>query len=101
MNADKRRFGKHFLTTITAQPGGLMMLDVDENDSQQHGKQNRHEEDEAVSCYALFVTQRTQALNSARGEVVHEFGIVGGRPAEMVANPPEQRRQIIFAHSEV
>ena len=77
------------------------MVDVNDNDPQQHRKQKRHKENKTIAGHTLFVTQRAQALDSAGGEIVHELGIGGGRPAEMIANAAEQRRQIVFAHSEV
>ena len=59
------------------------------NYPQQKEEQDNHEEYESIAGDSFFVSQRSEALNAASSEIVHEFGIRGGRPAEMVANPPE------------
>src|ERR1041385_4148052 len=76
-------------------PRWLMSSEEDRDNAQQRQQQHDHQGDEAIAGDALFVSQGTQPLNAAGSQIADEPRISGGRPMEMIADPPEQRRQII------
>ena len=63
-------------------------------------EQENGKRDESVAGDAFFVAHRAQAVHAAGGQIGDQPGIVRGRPAEMVPEAIEERRQIVFAHAE-
>src|ERR1019366_2362606 len=87
------------------QPAGLSFLlsvAVYEHgdDAEQDEKQHDREGDETVARNALLVAHRTEAVHATGGQIGDEPRIAGGRPAEMVPEAIEERRQIVFTHAE-
>ncbi len=66
--------------------------EAEEDDEEDEGQG-----DETVAGDALFVTEGTQPLNVAGGQIVDEFGIGGGRAAEMTLDAFGHFHQIEFA----
>ena len=68
---------------------------------QQHGGDDDDQRKKTVARHALLVTQRTQAVDPAGGQIVDEPGIAGRRAAKMIAQAAPQRRQVVFAHAQL
>ena len=74
----------------------LSVADKNGDDAQQDKKQNDDQRNEAVAGHPFLITQRTKSLDSARGQVTDQFWIGRGRASKLIAQPAQQRRQIIL-----
>ena len=77
----------------------LVMSHENLDDAQDDQEEKNYQGKEAVAGDTFFVTQRPESLDSARSQITDELGIGGRRPAKLVADPAQQRGQIVFAHA--